>query len=232
MKRSALIALLILTPGIYAQTKDPAKILSAVRQKFEKISDYEVDVNIKVDINYIKVPDSKAKLFFKQPDKVKIESAGFAMLPKNGVNFAPTQFLKDEYNSIYVRQEVSGGKKLYVVKVIPNSDTSDVILSTLWIDTELNIIRKVETTGKKGGTTTIELKYADNGSALPSEVKFFFNFGNFQVSPGINSGENEQDSKKTKGRGSLKGTVILTYENYKVNMGIPDAVFNEKKNSH
>jgi outer membrane lipoprotein-sorting protein len=229
MKRFVMAALIILASGLNGQTKDPVKILAAVKAKFEKIRDYEVDLSIKVDVNFIKVPDTKTKVYFKQPDKVKVESAGFAMLPKNGANFSPSQLLKGDYTSLYIRQETIAGKKLDVIKIIPSSDTSEVILSTLWVDQESAVIRKVETTGKKNGTTTIELKYADNNSVLPSELKFSFNLGNIQIPAGMSGDQNEIDAKKPRAKGPVRGIVTLTYSDYKINKGIPDAFFIEKK---
>ncbi len=79
---------------IIPQKKDPDQILQKVVANFEKIKDYEVDVNIKVDVEFLKVPESNAKIFFKQPDKIALKSEGFAMLPKNGFNFSPASLLK------------------------------------------------------------------------------------------------------------------------------------------
>ncbi len=228
MRKTIFLILIIFTASCFAQAKNPTKILDAVKQKFEKIHDYQVDVNIHVDVNFIKMPDRKAKIYFKQPDKVKFQSDGFALLPKQGFNFSPVQLLKGDYNSIFVRTDKIDGKKLDVIKIIPNNDTSDVVLSTLWVDETDNVINKVETVGKKSGNISIDFKYGEN-KTLPSEVKFTFNFGDVAAQPAEHEGQNNAPAMKPMGRGPIKGTATLTYTNYKINQGIADSFFAEKK---
>ena len=85
-----LAALLFFASVIIGQAKDPDTLVAMVKNEFDKIEDYEVDVVIKIDINFLKVPESKAKIFFKKPDKVRLKSEGFALLPKEGLNFSPS----------------------------------------------------------------------------------------------------------------------------------------------
>ena len=144
-----IITILILLAAVtIAQQKDPNKILNSVRDEFKKIEDYVVDVEIKIDVNYIKAPATKAKIYYKQPDKVKMESEGFAMLPKQGLNFSPLGLLENEYNAIYTGQDTINENLTDIVKVIPSANDSKIVLMTMWIDTEESRIRKVETTMK------------------------------------------------------------------------------------
>lgn len=221
-----------------AQTKDPNKILDAVRLKFNQAKDYQVDVNVKLDMSFIKIPDMNVKVFFKQPDKIKLQSEGFAMVPKQGLNFSPAQLLKGDFTTIYVRSETVDNRKTDVVKIIPNSDSSDVILSTLWIDATESVIRKAETSSKKGGTTKIELNYDNTKYGLPSQVKLYFNLGEMQMPSTLSNQTNENKDTDDKNRRrnkaigegmSLKGSVTMNYKNYQVNKGIADSFFVEKE---
>ncbi|PKL83267.1 MAG: hypothetical protein CVV24_05915 [Ignavibacteriae bacterium HGW-Ignavibacteriae-3] len=236
MKKLMIIILLLTSIASLAQSKDAKKLLDAVIEKFNKVNDYKVDASIKLDMNFIKVPDMKAKVFFKKPDKMKVQSDGFAMLPKQGLKFSPADMLKDDFTALYVKSEMIDNRKIDVVKAIPNSDSSEVILSTLWVDTEGLVIKKVETTTKKTGTTQIELDYKSYEYGLPSKIKISFSLGDINL-PIPPSGEQnevvESDKKGRSKRGlpkgaSLKGSVIMTYKNYQVNKGIPDSFFDEK----
>lgn len=238
MKKILLTLCIITATSISAQSKDPNKILDAVRQKFNQAKDYQVDVSVKLDMSFIKVPDMNVKVFFKQPDKIKLQSEGFAIVPKQGLNFSPAQLLKGDFTTIYVRSETIDNRKINVVKVIPNSDSSDVILSTLWIDAAESVIRKAETTSKKGGTTKIELNYDNTKYGLPSQVKLSFNLGEMQIPPTLSNQTTENKESDDKGRKrnktigegmSLKGSVIMNYKNYQVNKGIADSFFVEKE---
>jgi outer membrane lipoprotein-sorting protein len=83
-----------------AQKKDPDKILEDVKKAFNTVKDYVVDIEIKVDVNFLKVPNSKAKIYYKQPDKIHLESESFALLPKEGLDFSPFGLLKEKYTAI------------------------------------------------------------------------------------------------------------------------------------
>jgi len=228
----ALIILLIISFNfISAQKKDPDKILEDVKNTFTRVKDYVVDVNIKVDVDFLKVPESEAKIYYKEPNKIHLESEGFALLPKEGMDFSPLGLLKDEFSAIHQRQDTIDGFKTDVIKVVPLNDKSDIALSTLWVDESRFIIRRVESTAKMGGTFTIELKYdkSETDYPLPSSMIFTFNVDKPDMPRGMDgdlqaSREDKKDEKK-----STTGKVYITYKNYKVNKGIPDSVFTEKK---
>jgi outer membrane lipoprotein-sorting protein len=225
------ILLILLTIGLGAsspQKKDPDQILDEVKKTFNQVQDYVVDVNIKVDVDFIKVPETQATIYYKQPDKVHLESKSFAMLPREGLDLSPIGLLKEKYTAIYEKEDTVGGNKTDVVKVIPLGDESNVVLTTLWIDEGRHFIRKVQSTLKIGGTFSIELKY-DNSKMnypLPSSMIFTFNIERLNLPKGMAGELNKNksnDEKKTTGK------VYITYSNYKVNKGIPDSVFEEKK---
>ncbi len=209
------------------QTKNADKIIEQVKSTFDKIHDYQVDVNIKLDVNFVKMPDQKAHVYFKQPDKVKFESKGFAMLPRQSLNFSPAQLLHGDYTAIYVKRDTLDDSNVDVVKVIPNSDSSDVVLSTLWIDRKEHVVRKIETAGKRSGTVYTVLKYG-NDLPLPSSIKFSFDSPVSEMQRMALQKEGGT-VKPDRNVSKMQGSVIITYSNYQINKGIPDSVFEEKK---
>ncbi|MFO7445138.1 MAG: hypothetical protein R6W90_02180 [Ignavibacteriaceae bacterium] len=228
--KNILILVILFIPGLIAQEKDPDKILDDVKKHFSSVQDYEVDVKIKVDIDFIKAPVSEATIFYKQPDKIKIKSDKFAMLPREGINFSPLSLLKENYTAIYQGEEKLDGKNVSVVKVIPIGGHSDIVLNTFWIDQSRKIIRKIETTTKIAGTFLIDLKYEDDNDRypLPSSIKFSFNTDQLNINKGM-AGEMEPQKNTKQRKKSSEGKVFITYSNYKVNKGIPDTVFEEDK---
>jgi outer membrane lipoprotein-sorting protein len=232
MKRF-LIIIMFLSVAVSAQTKDAKKIIDAVRQKFNKVNDYQADVTIKLNMSAIKVPDMKAKVSFKVPDKLKVDSEGFAMLPKQGLKFSPADFFKGEYTPLYVRSDMLDNRKVDVVKTIPNNDSTEIILTTLWIDTEGLVVRKVETTTKKGGTTQVLLSYDNYEFGLPSQVNISFNMGEVKAPANLPKTDNDSERGERRrgmpGGVSLSGSVIMKYKNYKVNIGLPDSFFESKE---
>lgn len=222
--------LLVIPFLIFAQTKNPDAIIKNVKQTFDRVKDYTVDVNIKVDVSFLKVPEMKAKLYFKQPDKIHIESDGFAMLPRDGLYTSPMSFLKNDYTAIFARDEVFNGINTSVIKIIPLNDKGDLILTTLWIDQSRNEIVKVESTTKLNGTFTLILDYGNNKYPLPASMEFTFNADKMKLPQ---FPQDQQDNSKKKKSGMISGKVFITYSNYVVNKGISDSIFekNDKKNS-
>ena len=132
MTKKIIFIVLAFCLSAFSQSKDPEKILDSVKAEFNKIEDYTVFVKIKVDVDFVKIPEREVKIYFKKPDKIHIESEGFVMLPKEGLNFSPLSLLNSNYTSFYVRQDTIDGIVTSVIKVIPLDGKSDIILSTLW----------------------------------------------------------------------------------------------------
>jgi len=224
-KYIALIISIIISLSNFSsgQSKNASKIIDEINKKFEHVNDYSVDARIKVNVDFLKVPERNVKIYFRKPDKVKMEADGFALLPKQGMNFSPSNFLTDKYESIYVRSEKIGAKIYDVIKVIPMSDTANILLSTLWIDSKALLIKKVNTVTKKSGMIEIEMKYDKSNAkfSLPSEVQF-----NFNPQDEVSEVETKNKTKNAKPNSrNMKGSVIVYYSNYKVNSGIPESVF-------
>ncbi len=223
--------LIILIPFLsFPQSKDPRIILDNVKKTFSKIKDYEVSVDIKLDVSFLKVPETHATIYYKQPDKIYIASKDFALLPKGALDFSPAGFMKGNYTALFDREEIYDGTKTVVIKTIPLGESSDIVLTTFWIDPSKNIIRKVEVSTKVNGTFTIELKYDANSGyvQLPSSLVFKFNISKLNI-PKRFTNQDESEQSKNYSKKSATGTVYIVYSNYKVNRGLPDSLFNTKK---
>lgn len=232
MRITILLSVLIFSLTVSAQKKDPEKILERVKTEFSKIEDYTVDVNVKLDVDFLKMPEREAKIYFKQPDKIHIESEGFAMLPKQGLNFSPLGMLNSSYTSFYVREDTIDGKVVSVIKVIPLEGDSDVILSTLWVDTDRNIVLKIESSRKPQGEFFIDMEYlkTENGFWLPSSMVFSFTIDptmfprRFNIGTDSDNKKVPEDSTKTR-----TGKVFINYSDYQVNTGLSDELFKSRE---
>jgi outer membrane lipoprotein-sorting protein len=228
MKKLFILFVLILTQSfLFSQNKDPYKILETVKSKFSTVKDYEADIKIIVDYAFIKVPEMNAKIYFKAPDKVKLDSKQFAMLPKQALTFTPAKLLSIGYTALYANSQNINGIQLDVIKIIPLSDTVNIAVSTLWVDPINNVVRKVESTLKQGGTFQFNIDYSSGIKfALPSSIKFTADLPNINNMRQMNPGGSKDNQNKNK---SSKGTVDIYYANYKVNKGIPDSIFKDSK---
>ena len=226
-----LILLIIYSGSFYPQRKDPKQILDNVKKAFEKIEDYEVDVHLKLDVPFLKMPESDAKLFFKQPDKIHVESEKFAVLPKEGLNFSPIGMLNGDYTTLYEREDTLQNVKVSVVKLIPVGNDNDIILTTFWIDQKRSLIIKVESSRRPTGTFSLEFKYGifDEHYVLPSSMVFTFTVEKMRFRRGMEGNIESDDDANKKDSGPVTGKVYLSYSNYKVNRGLPDELFEGDK---
>ena len=96
------------------------------------------------------------------------------------------------------------GKPHHVIKIIPESKKSDIVLSTLWINTGNSLISKMENTTRNNGSYTVSMDYNDPVIELPTEIEISFRVEN------------------------LKIPLKLIY--YEVNQGIEDSFFDEGNN--
>ena len=234
MTKKIIFIVLVFCLSAFSQSKDPEKILDSVKAEFNKIEDYTVDVKIIVDVDFLKIPEREAKIYYKKPDKIHVESEKFALLPREGLNFSPLSLLNSNYTSFYVKQDTIDGIVTSVIKVIPLDGKSDVILSTLWIDTKRYVIMKIESSRKPEGTFTIDFDYlkTNKGFWLPSSMVFTFTFDRSILPRNFNL-DNDSDLKKelADSTKSHTGKVILDYSNYKVNTGLSDKFFESKKST-
>jgi hypothetical protein len=222
--------ILFISGMVFSQGKNPEEILEKVKFEFEKIEDYQVDVKIKVDVDFLKMPDREATIFYKKPDKFHIDSENFAMLPKSGLNFSPLGFLNYKYTAFYEKEDTINGTVTSVIKVIPLEGRADVILSTFWVDIKRNLILKVESSRKPQGTFLIDLNYSKTSQNfwLPSSMVFTFTVDRSILPRRFNEDQVSESNKTAKDSTEAEtGKVYLNYSNYRVNVGLKDELFDK-----
>ena len=216
--------------NIFAQEINPDSLLIKVKQKLELIKDYKADIDIHLDVDFIKMPDKHAKMYFKHPDKVRFTSDEFIMLPKRGIGISLRKLLSGNYIAVYSGQEEINGKPHVVVKVIPESKKSDIVLSTLWIDTENARISKMENTTRDTGSYMIYLKYGDHEVELPTEIKISFRVKNLEIPLKFIGKNSTVDIDELQKDGDKKGIVIIKLNYYEINRGIKETFFDGEGN--
>ncbi len=208
--------------------QDETELIKKVKAKLDKVNDYTAQGKMKIDVSFIDAPESKVTVYYKKPDRFKVVKAGgISILPKGGVSVNMGTLLSNEnYDIVPGKDAVINGVNTKVVKLLPQNDNSDIVLTTLYIEEKNLVIRKATVTTKENGSYEIELnygKYIDWG--LPDKVTFLFNAKDYKLPKGITFEYEKGNQKKEDSLKNKKGKVEITYSSYAVNKGIDDKVF-------
>jgi hypothetical protein len=208
--------------------QSPRLLLNQVQNKLNKAANYKADINIKVDLPYISLMPINTKLYFKQKDKFKIDTKSIAVLPKQGfLQFS--NLVKDSvnYTTIFQSYDNVSEIKTSLINLIPNNDTSDVILAKLWIDPIDQVIIKSLITTKSSGTIKTEYTYGSQiAYGLPDVIKFVVDVKKFKIPKALAADINTSKSKKVEKK---SGEIRVSLKNYIINKGIDDAFFTKSK---
>ena len=218
---------------------DVERVVDKTQKQFEKAFDYQVTMKIELKVPGFRMPKKKYKVFFKQPNKLKIKSRGFGMLPKTGIFTSP----KDNFDNlknmrlistnnnngqVYIKGEVIvdslklkmpneyaklGFRPTVTVKI----DTNNWVINN--IITELDTLKLVEITNT--------YKKVDNNYVMPSAstVQYFIKDAKLSgwLKKDITSivGQNPLEQKSD----MIEGKISIVYEDYIINRGIKDKIF-------
>ncbi|MGH2563744.1 MAG: LolA family protein [Ginsengibacter sp.] len=225
---SVFLLILIFQPGVTLKAQTAEEIIMQVRAKIEKVNDYMAQAKLKTNVAFIKAPIANVKIYFKKPNKIRMHNvSGISFIPKGSVNISLDNVFTDitSYDIIDVGREKNSG--LRIIKLLPRNDTSQIVLSTLYIDDKKMLIKKSTTTTRDNGTYELQMsygKYADYG--LADKIVFSFNTKDYKLPKGITF--DYDDGTKTNEKNKIKdkkGKVEIDYSSYIINQGVPDSVF-------
>jgi len=242
MRYTRLIILLFTQIFLFANDHyltDVEMVVDKTQKQFEKAFDYQVTMKIELKVPGFRMPKKKYKVFFKQPNKLKIKSRGFGMLPKTGIFTSP----KDNFDNlknmrlistnnkngqVYIKGEVIvdslklkmpneyaklGFRPTVTVKI----DTNNWVINN--IITELDTLKLVEITNT--------YKKVDDNYVMPSAstVQYFIKDAKLSgwLKKDITSivGQNPLEQKSD----MVEGKISIVYEDYIINRGIKDKIF-------
>jgi len=228
MKKILLIALLLNTV-LFAKAQSVEDVIKKVKAKLDKVNDYEAIGKMKTNVVFIKAPIAKVKVYYKKPNKLRINNeSGISFIPKGSVNINLNNLFVNTNGFDMIDMGKEAKTNLRIIKLLPKDENAEVVLSTLYIDESQSLIKKSKTTTKENGTYELEMsygKYAEYG--LADKVIFTFNTKDYKLPKGITF-DYDDGSKKDQPADKLKdkkGKVEISYSSYTINRGVPDSVF-------
>ncbi|NHZ86099.1 MAG: hypothetical protein GWP19_09480 [Planctomycetia bacterium] len=219
-------------------------VLDSLEQNYNRIEDYYVRIDVSIKTPVLRMPRKRVDFWFKQPNLTKVETRGFAAIPKSGMISSPIE-LFDNLSNISVRgAEYYEGQQVWILQgeLIPDSlmfqnmnkiEDSNKLTMRIWVDFNNWTLIKSETWMDTFKIVEISSTYKSfpNNINLPLETRLVFNYrsdmipqmANFHGSNTVVNKSNEQDSTKV-----MSGSITMKYSKYKINQGIEDAFFEKE----
>jgi outer membrane lipoprotein-sorting protein len=212
----------LVSPGWVHAQGDATRYLDSLERKYATLKDYTADVHVHFDLEGFKAPDMQARLYFKIPDKIKIESKKIFFLPKEGSYFNPFMFKKEDFEIKLLEYLTYSGRQAVKLKLTPKKPKRDIRDFVLTLDTDRNLIREMDISSFEGREVKATIEYGQfRDFELPTRIELHLDIS-FNESREIK--DFGQPAEKPK---RVTGNVEITYSNYKVNSGLRDEMFKE-----
>ena len=219
-------------------------IIKKTDDQFREINNYQVDMVISIAIPAFRMPKKKYKVYFKQPDKIKVKSRGFGLLPKTGMFTSPVENFSNLSN-IRFSKDFSRTDPNEIMLVgdlvldslaldVPNEyarltfkPTVDVKVDTQnWVITQ--VLTKIDTVKIMEINNFYDV--VDDSFYMPirSTVEYYVKAA--RLSKWINKdigtimGNNHSMNIESD---MVKGLISVNYAKYRVNRGIKDSIFED-----
>ena len=228
--KTIFLFLYLVVISFFAKAQDVNVLVQKVKDKINLVNDYEARGKMKTNVSFLKVPVATVKIYFKKPNRLKIKNEkGISFVPKGAVNINMSNVLSSgKYSVLDAGTDKIGSTVVKVVKLLPEDDNSDVVLSTLYIDAVNFVILKTKTTTRDNGTYELEMSYGKYiAYGLPDKIIFSFNTKDYKMPKGVTFDFEDGSKKKTAEEKikNQKGKMEISISNYVINKGIADSVF-------
>ena len=239
-----ILFLFVLANSNVFSNNNPEYIIKKTDDQFREINNYQVDMVISIAIPAFRMPKKKYKVYFKQPDKIKVKSRGFGLLPKTGMftsplenfsNLSNIRFSKDFSRTDPNEIMLVGDLVLDSLALdVPNEyarltfkPTVDVKVDTQnWVITQ--VLTKIDTVKIMEINNFYDV--VDDSFYMPIRSTVEYYVKDARLSKWINKdigtimGNNHSMNIESD---MVKGLISVNYAKYRVNRGIKDSIFED-----
>ena len=252
MRRLILVAFLIMSPLLVAQTLTIEQIRNNIISQFNRINDYQVDIKISVKMTGFRMPKKKIHIYYKKPNKIKVETRGFAILPKTGAYGNPSEFLDMLMHVTEIKRTIRDNNPFYQIVGKVNQDSLKIPVSVkkdeirditmeIFVDAKEWVVTEVGVYLDSESVFTFKTDYIEVSDVMVPTRSVFkigvkgisrwttqnpFDFGG----PGSDRQEFEKIAKNAgfdAEKDEFVGEMVLIYSKYKVNQGMDDLIFKD-----
>ena len=219
-------------------------ILDSLEQSYNRIEDYYTRIDVSIKTPMLRMPKKRVDFWFKKPNLTRVETKGFAAIPKSGMISSPIDLFDNLSNIVVIGAEYYNDKQVWLLQgeLLPDSLTFQKVTNVenineltmkMWVDLNNWTLIHSETFMDTFKIVEISSGYKSfpNNINLPIETRLSFNYSSdmmpkmvgFHGPTSPSKKSNEQDSKKM-----MSGSITMKYSKYKINQGIDDAFFEKE----
>ncbi|MCK4716966.1 MAG: hypothetical protein KAT54_09190 [Candidatus Marinimicrobia bacterium] len=226
------LATLVKTPIAASElTKpDPQVIIEKIQARLEQIDDYRVTARVNVDIPNLRMPDKKLTIFYKSPDKLSVKTSGFAIVPKIGFLPSVKDLITEDMGVTFKNTLREDGATLYVLE-LTSKELPVETTASIWVNSKRWTVEKVLFRVENAGESVINLYYLQVDSFwLPESTVVYLNMERgipHMNRPTVENPVGTIDHRSRNKSRPVSGKVLVTFEDYRINQGLDDSLFEE-----
>ena len=209
MKKLTIITIALLLKGLVFSQSNEAKVkMLNVVERLESVPPYSCDVNINIDVKFIKIKERTGKMYYNSPNDIDYKIKGFAFLPKKEMGATSTDLFKKDFIAIDMGSE----NDHQIIKVIPMDINSEIVTGQFWIN-KSELIQKMILITKDKGSYTADLTYSNINHNLPKSITMSFDVKN-QKMPAMLTGDFESYVEEDDDGLISTGSITINYSNH------------------
>jgi hypothetical protein len=222
LRTGVLILAALVSAPLSAKT-NTADVLALMEKSFGQVRDYKADAVMNVNTPQLHVKDSRATIYYKRPDRVKVvPKDGFAVIPDEAVPGDAAKWIRDNFTPSFAGTQIIAGQPAYVLNMTAKTPSVPATMR-VWVEKSRGVIIATESKSSEM-TMKSSWKYArvDGKYWLASEVRIDMSG---MMAPAVYNPHKVRSEPPKTGSGSA----VVTIKNYVANRGIPDSVFKKRK---
>ena len=204
------LTLVAVASGAHAMT--PMELVRAAMQVQGQVRDYTATVTVSIEAPNLQIPARIMKVYYKQPDKLHVESQGLVIIPRDALlmgNLA--SHLEDNTLASLVGTGTLNGRPVTCVKLTPLDAGPGTGRILLWIDTDRFLLVKTEVwdVAAKVMTITFTHTLAQERYWMPRSIVC------------------DLSARMLDSAGETARATV-TFANYRINTGLSDDIFEDE----
>jgi outer membrane lipoprotein-sorting protein len=192
------------------------------------IHDYTADVMVSVDMPGVKMPARQARVYFKRPDKVAIDSKGIVMIPKRALmpgNLGAAMTADTQVKIL--GKTMQAGVPVYSLEVSQTGKMSSSDRLLLWVRGDRFTVERMQM--QSGGQIGLDVSWEYQGVGgkywLPKRMVATVAGHAIRRHHHIFTPNHSQSPTPESNK---PGTVTVQFTNFRVNTGLSDKLFEQK----